>query len=303
MADAINDQVSGVTAYIMDTGDASTPYRLVVAGDDTGASNTVSIDTTGLDPATGTVPSFSEVSTAADAQLTIDGVSVTSSTNEISGAIQGLTFTARAVSATAVDVTVAADETAMVAQVQAFVDAYNEVMSYVRTNQAYDADEDIKGPFVGDGLISSIVRSLQSVVTMSSSEGSAITSLAQVGISTTRDGDLEFDSDVFTQVLTDHTVDVVAIFTGEADGIPMALQEAIEALTDASDGRISTRIDSLEEEIETQEERISDFEERMDAYEERLRAQFIALEVALGQLQNTQATLSALFATETSESS
>jgi len=48
----INSSVDGVTAYIMETGDAANPYRLVIAGEETGAANAVTIDTSGLDAGT-----------------------------------------------------------------------------------------------------------------------------------------------------------------------------------------------------------------------------------------------------------
>jgi len=97
LAEAINDQVDGVTAYVMETGDATTPYRLVVAGQDTGVSNAVSLDTSGLDSATGELPSFTEATAAADAQIEVNGVLVTDNANDIESAIQGVTFHANEV--------------------------------------------------------------------------------------------------------------------------------------------------------------------------------------------------------------
>jgi len=72
LVSTINDEVDGVRAYIMDTG-TSTPYRLVIVGEDTGADYAVSLDTSGLTGA-GTVPTFTETRTAQDAVFYIDGI-------------------------------------------------------------------------------------------------------------------------------------------------------------------------------------------------------------------------------------
>lgn len=106
---AINAEVDGVTAYVMNTGDATNPYRLVVAANSTGAANTLTIDTSGLDGGTGTVPTFTEVTAALDAELEVNGVSVTSATNEVSGVIQGVTINALDVTTTVATLTVARD--------------------------------------------------------------------------------------------------------------------------------------------------------------------------------------------------
>lgn len=301
VAAAINDQVDGVTAYVMYTGDATTPYRLVIAGDDTGASNTISLDTSGLSG--GTAPTFTETSTALDASIEINGVTITDSDNEIDEAISGVTFTAESVSATAVTVTVAADVTAMADLLSGMADAYNSVLGYIAQNRVYNADENIKGPFVSDNLVSGLRRSLASMFSAQSTAGSSLTSLAELGLTTASDGTLTFDEDVFTTAYADHPDDVVGILTDSSNSVSGKFTALIDLYTDATDGRLTERGTSLETQIETADDRITRFEAQMAKYEARLNRQFTAMEIALGALDSAKSQLTALFKTTSSSES
>ena len=164
LAKAINEQVDGVTAYVMETGDATKPYRLVISGDDTGAENAVSIDTSGLDGSTGTIPTMTEVTAAQDAKLEVNGITITSSQNEVSGAIQGVTFNAREVTSSPVTVNVARDTATMTTKMKAVVTAYNSIMSYIRGQKSYNPDENIRGAFVGESQPNSVMQRMQSMM-------------------------------------------------------------------------------------------------------------------------------------------
>lgn len=301
VAAAINDQVDGVTAYVMDTGDAAAPYRLVISGDDTGATNTVSVDTSGL--TSGTPPVMTEVSAAGDAEVEVNGVVIHDSDNDIGGAIAGLTFSAESVSSTAATVTVEADVSGMSDLVQGMVDAYNNVLSYIGQNKVYNPDENIKGPFVGDAMISSLSSSLSAMFSVQSSAGSTLSSLAELGLTTSQDGTLSFDADAFASAYADHPDDVVGILTDGTNGVSQKFTAFIETFTAEDDGRLALRGDTLDTQVTTVNDRITAFDTQMQSYEDRLRRQFTAMEVALGALQSTSSQLTALFATSSSSSS
>lgn len=292
VAAAINDQVAGVTAYVMETGDAATPYRLVVAGEDTGLANAVSLDVSGLDGATGGIPAFTEVAAADDARVEIDGIVVTDDDNDIDGAVQGLTFHAYETSTTATVVTVARDDGAMVEKIQGVVDAWNAVMSHVRAQKSWNPDEEIRGAFVGEGVPGNVTNRLQGLVSAAYGDGD-LDSLGALGLTTAKNGDLELDTDTLRAALADDFDDVVGIVTGES-GAFAAIAGAIEEMVDEDDGTVTARVDSLDEQIETMNKRIDDFEDRMDAYRTRLERQFTAMEVSMARLQSAQSALTAL---------
>lgn len=299
---AINDQVSGVTAYVMDTGDASTPYRLVIAGESTGLDNAVTVDTSGL-TGPGTVPTFTETIAAADAEVEVNGITITDSDNDIDGAIQGVTFHAYATSTSAVSITVAEDTDAMVEAVETLVTAWNAVVSQVAAQRVWNVDEGMRGSFIGESVPRSVLQRLQSTVAATYGSGSVITALSQMGVSTTQDGLLEIDDDVLAAALADNFDDVVALFTDETDGLNVALQSAIDTFIDEDDGTITARLDTLADEIETMGERIDAFDERMVAYEERLEAQFTQMEIIMARLDQSLSILLALMPSSSSDDS
>lgn len=295
VADAINDQVAGVTAYVMETGDAANPYRLVVAGDDTGAENAVALDTSGLDPATGALPTFTTVTAAQDAWVKLNGVDVYDADNDLDGAVQGVTFALQDEDpASTVTVTVERDTDAMVAKIQTFVDNYNAVMSYVRSQEVYNPDEDMVGAFHAESAPDSVVSGLKSVVASTFAASSIYETLGQIGIATTQDGDLELDTDDLRTALDANFEEVVALFTDETDGFNAALQDKIDVYADADDGTLAERQSTLDDQIEDMEERIDAFESRMEDYEDRLRSQFTAMEVAMAKFEQAQNSLLAL---------
>jgi flagellar hook-associated protein 2 len=303
LAAAINDQVDGVTAYVMDTGDATNPYRLVVSGNDTGLDNAVTLDTSGLDPGTGSVPAFTEATAAADATVEINGVTITDSDNDIDGAIEGVTFEAHEVSADEVTVVVDRDADAMVESLNAFVTAWNGVMSHVRAQKVWNPDESLKGAFVGESVPNSVMQALQAQTSRSWSAGTSITSLSGLGITTNEDGDLELDEDTLRTAISDHFSDVVALFTDADNGVNASLQSVVDGFVDEDSGTVTARVDSLADQVDTMTTRISDFQARTDAYAARLRKQFTAMEVAMGRFQTAQSTLLALMPDSTSSSS
>lgn len=303
LADAIDD-LDGVSAYIMNTGDATSPYRLVVVGDETGADNAITVDTSGMDSTTGVVPTFTEVVAAADAQLTVNGIAISHSDNEVEGVVEGVTFSLRDVSTDSVTISVSTDTTAMVGKFEDFVEKYNAMVSYIDSKSVYDAEKELKGPFVGESTVSTTMRWLQSIITGSYGAGSTITALSQAGFSTAQDGSLELDTDELAAALDSYPGDLYALFdTADSESFATALTDTLDLLLDEDEGTLELRRDSLADAIERMEEDIEDFDTRMEAYEARLRAQFTAMELALAAIEDSTSQLSALLTTSSSSDS
>ncbi len=300
VASAINDADLGVTAYVINNGDSANPYQLVIQGDDTGSANTITLDTSGL--AGGTTPSFTQTSTATDAQIVVNGVSVTGSSDTFADVVPGLTIEADAVTVDPVTVSVSTDEDALVEKVQGFVDAYNAVIDYYNTNTAYSPDDGIRGGLVGESSVRSVINDLGTLVSSEySGVSGAYTALSMVGIATESDGKLTLDTEALTTAIQDDYDAVEALFTTEDDSTstygPMAtIRNTINDLyLDSDTGILTSRTDSLEESISDQEDRIADFEDYLASYEERLRDQFTNMEVVLADLYASQDYLTALF--------
>ena len=287
LAEAI-DEVDGLTAYVLDTGAASDPYRLVVMGEDTGASNTIDLSSLGI--------TFTETVSAQDAELSINGTTVYSDSNQVSKAVPGMTLDLADTTSQSVSVTVNRDDDAMADKMQEFVNSYNTVINYYAQNTAYNADEGIKGALVGDSTVRSIINGLGTMISGQYDLGFDFESLGQLGIATQQDGTLLFSAGDFKDKLADDYANVVSFLTDDSGPLGTIRDRIDDVYIDPYEGTIKSRSDSLEDTIEGLEDSIADFEERMDDYSARLRDQFNSMEIVLGELNSTQTYLSALFA-------
>jgi flagellar hook-associated protein 2 len=155
--DAINSAQSsnGISANIVTGSDGYS--RLVISSNKTGAGSDLKVaGIAGLE-INGTVPMGSSPSrtdsgavngVALDANLSIDGLSVSSKSNTVTGAISGLTLNLTSVSPgavgsqTAAVVTVATNTTGLQTSIKSFVDAYNTLKKTIDSLSKATEDAD-----------------------------------------------------------------------------------------------------------------------------------------------------------------
>jgi len=289
-AEAIN-AVSGVSAYVLDTGDATNPYQLVVQAESTGLDSSFAIDASGLSG--GSVPTFTNVQAGADAELTINGIAVTSASNSIE-AVPGLTIDANQAGLGATTITVGLDQDAFKAQVDTFIDDYNEIIRFYGANTVYDTDSNVQGPLTGESVARNIVDRLGTLVSSDySGVAGSFTLLAQIGVQTNQDGTLTLDAADFEDAIDAGFDDVVTLLTSE-DGPLAALQNQIDDVYVNSDGLLDSRRDTLQDEIDRLQEDIERESIRIESRTETLRAQFTRMEEAFSELQNAGSYLGSL---------
>lgn len=204
----INAAGIGVRAVAVNTGSG---HRLQLTSTSTGAASSFDV-TGGLDPSVGGMV----VATAgADARLTIGSgpgaYEVTSSSNTFADLVEGVTVTARRVDATPVTVNVAEDVDALVAKVQALVDAVNVVRSEVATRTAYDPATNRAASLAGDSTTRRVAQDLSRAITdVVSSSALGVPGLA--GLSVDRFGKATFDAGKFRSAYADDPGAVRSLF-------------------------------------------------------------------------------------------
>ena len=85
---------------------------------------------------------------AQNASLTVNGIAITSASNTVSEAIQGVTLTLKKLTTTPATLTVARDTTAINTAASGFVDAYNALASQIKSRSAYGSATSV-GPCLG----------------------------------------------------------------------------------------------------------------------------------------------------------
>ena len=217
--DAINAAHIGVTASIVNDGSA-TPYRLALSSNSSGASHSLRIDVSGdatlasllgYDPAG--AQNLTQSSAAQDAGLTVDGVSVTSASNNVTGAIEGVTLSL--IAAGSSGVSVAHDVSAAKTSIQNLVKAYNDFAKTLGDATKFDASGGQSGPLLGDAAARTIQSQLRGALSeiLPGLSGSSVPVLSQAGISFQRDGTLAIDDAKLSAALNQSSDDVAALFT------------------------------------------------------------------------------------------
>lgn len=275
---AINQSDAPVTATILYDGSETGGYHLVITAEETGTDAGFSIDASGLTGGTG--PAFTNVSAAGNAEVIIDGLTVSSQTNSLATAIEGVTIELLAADpATPFQLEVGVDPEGIKAKVKEFVDAYNELFGYVEDQRQDEAT------LRGDSSLRSVVNRIQRVMT-TSLPGGDLTMLSQIGIKQAEDGLLSFDEAAFTEaVAADYTgVRDLFVTNGEHQGTVSLLGLALEDMTDIEDGLLKISTDALDDRIESAEGTIERYERLVDSYEARITAQFTAMESMIAML-------------------
>lgn len=314
LRDAINSASDnpGVTASIV-TGDDGA--FLVLSSDETGLENrltiTASAGNVGLDALTfdpDDVPgsALTEQTEALDSIIVIDDITVTSSTNTVTSAIDGVTLNLVAAEVgTTATLSVAIDEAAVSNRIDTFIFNYNQLIDTVNALTAFDADSGSAGPLLGDSTTRILLDQIRSVLG-SRADGidGSFDTLSDVGIT------LDFNTGrlLRDQVVTDFDgIDTVAeaieadlvglaeLFTSE-NGVANQLAAIVDSYVD-TDGTLPTRIEGLEESIAEIGEERDDLADRAVALEAQLRAEFIALDLLVAELSSTSNFLSQQLAT------
>jgi flagellar hook-associated protein 2 len=228
IADAINaeSEETGVQATVLRVSASS--YRLVLSGVETGetiATSAVSGDdvlaSLGL---TDSDSAFADVlQEAQDAILTLDGITVTRSSNNIDDLLDGVTLhlyqTTQAGPDTDSDVSitleVGADVSSAKAAIQSLVDAYNAFREFVATQQTLASDGTVAEDAVlfGDGTMRSATLSVYSALTATIDDES----MALLGLSFASDGTLIVDEDTLDNALLDDLDTVKALLSFQMD--------------------------------------------------------------------------------------
>lgn len=245
--DQINELNAGVLASIVNDGQG---YRLVLTSASTGEDASMEIvvsdtgdgddgDNNGLSRL-----AFSSSSTnmeqtrqARNAEVLLNGLAISSSSNSLDEAIDGLSISLINTTESPVSISIAENRSSLTQQVSSFVTAYNTYIDTVNQVAGYNADLAEGGVLQGDFTVRSITNQLRGMIS-SAVPGStgAYQYLSEVGIKTGDSGQLEFDTASFEAALDEDTESVAALFANRVEATDADIQTFGWNSADAEDG-------------------------------------------------------------------
>ena len=232
IANNINTASTGVTASVIKV--ATDDFRLVLAADDTGAAG-FTLTGTALDAggalaglnlgAAGQTNAAQTLQAAQDAIINIDGLNITRSSNTISDAIVGLTFTLKqADPTTTINMSIGIDTIDLQNKVQGFVDSYNALVSFMDSQYTVDAAGD-NGILAGEALLTSLKGDLTSGLLRSvPGLASDRNSLVRIGVEPDQYGVLQINDNLFSNFLNNDPAAIRDLFVAHGTTTTAGMQ-------------------------------------------------------------------------------
>lgn len=274
IASKINSAGARVSASVFYDG---TDYRLQVRGLDTGKDNALTFTESGFD--LGLNVSANTVQKAQNSIVNIDGFDVQRSSNQVVGAIQGVTLALSAVSTTPVDVTVASDSGGLATKIQSIVTAYNSVLNKVNGAAGKGGAKAGNAELAGDSTLRAITNQLST--TLQSAVGAGkYTTLGSVGLSLQKDGKLALDTNKLNAAVTADPRAVGTLFAGDGNtgGAMASLTSTIKTYNQTGTGLLVQHQKDLQGRIKTMGDRVNREQDRLDRYRTNLQKQFAAMD-------------------------
>lgn len=297
--DAINAAKMGISATIVNDG-SGTPYRLALTSSSLGKTNSMKITVAG-DAAIGNLlahdpqgtQNLAETVTASNANLKVNGVAVSKTSNSVSDVIQGVTLTLNKTTAvdTPVTLTVARDTTTLSTSLASFVKSYNDLAGILKTLSAYDPATKKGAILQGDSTVRTFQNQLRSMLSAAAGGSSnTLRTLSDVGIAFQLDGTLAINQTRLDSAVSNNFDEIATLFTG-ANGYVSTLKSwATSAL--GADGMLAGRTEGIGKTITDLGRRRAAIETRLISVEARYRAQFTALDSMLSSMNQTSTYLS-----------
>lgn len=253
LRDAINNLGAGVTATIINSGEAAGAYYLSITAQATGET-TLALRT---EAGVGASNLLTSANQGANAEFQLNGIPITRQDNTISDVIDGLTLSIVSKSEDDEEVTITANSSrgSLANGINDFVTAYNAAAAAVNGHIGENA-----GVLTGNPILRQIQSTLRQVTGYQGS--GTVSSLAAMGIELDKTGKMSFDSSKFFSLNSadfESAMDLMGTTTTGFGALAKQLDQVSNPVTglikkqqdsmDATDSRIDGQIASITERI------------------------------------------------------
>ena len=315
VAAAINAANGGVTASVVTdasgarlalqssaTG-AANGFRVTVADDDGNNTDAAGLSRLAYDPQN-SAGQMTLAQSAANAQATINGIAVTSSSNTLSGVIGGITFNLGKTTTQPVTVNVTPNTTAIQSDVQAFVSAFNALNSFLATETKYDPTTSTAAPLQGDSTAVSIQNQMHSLISQVTGASSTFSTLSSLGVQLQTDGSLNLDATTFNNALSNLPELTKALSNTDAttasnNGFGKKFYDWTTSMLSFG-GTLPGKTASIQASITSNQKDQDALNTQLAATQARLQAQYTALDSTMSQANALAAYVQQQFYTKSS---
>jgi flagellar hook-associated protein 2 len=293
LRDAINKNTAmGVTASIVNDG-SNTPYRLVLNSNTTGQAMSMRIAVTGdaslqslISHDASSTQNMQQTTAASSSNLTVNGIAVTSATNTVVDAVQGVTMTLAGTGSSSL--VVSRDLATASTAANDFVNAYNKLQDTAKQLTSYNTTTKVGAALLGDATLRGVLERVRSALN-TPQEGS-LKVLSNVGISLQASGSMTMDKDKFSAAFSASSSDVAELFAGtgvaSTNGYGTQFNTLLKGFT-SSTGTLSNATAGINLTLKTLAQTYTDKQTIANAAIERYRAQFTQLDMLISKMTST----------------
>ena len=288
--------VSGSDVAFTITNDVGSDTQMTKGTISGTTNNSVALSMSTADTRAGTA--INNIQTAQNSTISINGLSVSSATNQIEAVAPGLTIDLMETTSSAVVLSVGRDTTNTKASIISVVESYNAFEAAMKDLTAVKNAAGERGVLNNDSGIRQIRTAMYKLMTnVSSTPGTTITSLADMGITRTKVGVMIIDKVVLGSAVTNNYDEITKIFSADTNN-QLALGDASRGLAgdivkQVSDYLATTGVLVSRGKIYTamtatvlKEQTALDL--KMDAAEARYTKQFSTMNKIMEEMKSTQ---------------
>ncbi len=240
---------------------------------------------------------ITNIQKASDAKFSYNGVQVSRPSNIIDDVVTGVTLELIGESENPINVSVSRNNEAIIEEVRAFVEAYNQLMPKLEELTRYDEDTKIAGVFNGNSDIRSIKSNLRRALGLNRFENGKNVSLASFGFDFTDDGRMLLNENKLRTELSTNFEAVMDFFRNskttingkeaEQSGAFSLVEKELDALIGMGDSRLKL----FEENLSNDDKRLKDERKRnlemLNSRYETMANRFAAYDSQIAKTNNS----------------
>jgi flagellar hook-associated protein 2 len=310
--DAINSAKAGVTAQVIDSGVEGAPdrYKIMLTGQP-GANNafTLSSSIAKVGFNTNQTPGQPDTTlqAAVNANIVVDGISYSRSSNSIPDVVPGVTFDLLSeTSGSSATIQLSRDTSDLKTKVDKVVSTFNDFQNFIKiaTDPKSD-DPDFGGTLSKVSIGKTVQAKLKQMIfgTAGSTTNNSVRGLRDLGVKLQQDGTLTVDATVFQKVSTANYDKVVTMFSGKAlqnekgattDGVAVSLTSWVKTLVSAQ-GPLLQGSQNDSTKVTKYQDDLAKLQTRMDGLLARYTKQFAAMDSIVGKTNSLKTSLTSTF--------
>jgi len=288
-AAAINNLSSAVRASVINDANGA---RLVVVSAVSGVPGSLSVSGSLFLPNGGAI-AFTQAVAGLDAELTVDSVPITSSSNKVSNVISGVTLNLSApTGSTPATITVGPDAPAITSAINRFVSTYNTAISAINAQFQVGPNGAGAGVLEADGSLRQAQQDLLGAVVYSNEGTGGKVNLRILGISVNNDGTLTTDAAALSSAISSNISGVKDFLEKASTGFAVHFSSVLSNLTDTVSGVLGLDATGLAQSSQSLSQHILDLQEALLVKRQNLIAVYAHVNTMLQLLPVLQAQLS-----------